>query len=434
VSGGHVTRRDLLRLGGALAVAGPALDPWQPDNHLPKEPDPRPEPISPPLLIRGAALADGRSATLQVPVSVKIESGRIAWIVPSADADPGGAEVIDGGGAVLVPAMIDCHSHLTLPGGSHYIKRGSDPPHQLREVARRNAARLIGSGVLWARDVGSPRAGGQAVSLSVRDELDGRPGQPYIRVAGTWIAKSGYLPSLAVQVPDGDRLLAAAMQQLDHGTDLVKVMMDSPGSNASSPFSVAEMRRVVDAVHARAHRIAAHSQHAAGAGVAASAGVDSIEHGFDIPASVAQTMAAGGVTLVSTLSVLASLETFARTTPEFAGTAGIYGAARESAFASVAAAKRAGVKIAAGSDFGGGSVRAGHLHWEVDLLVRAGLEPWEALAAVTWRGGELLGEEHAGRLEQGAPADLVLVHGDPLSDPAALGRVWAVFQRGVRIA
>jgi imidazolonepropionase-like amidohydrolase len=37
-------------------------------------------------------------------------------------------------------------------------------------------------------------------------------------------------------------------------------------------------------------------------------------------------------------------------------------------------------------------------------------------------------------LEPGAPADLVLVHGDPLSDPAALGRVWTVFQRGVRIA
>jgi imidazolonepropionase-like amidohydrolase len=62
------------------------------------------------------------------------------------------------------------------------------------------------------------------------------------------------------------------------------------------------------------------------------------------------------------------------------------------------------------------------------------LEPWEALGAATWRGGELLGIEHAGRLREGDPADLVLVHGDPLSDPRALWRVWTVFQNGLRVA
>jgi len=79
-------------------------------------------------------------------------------------------------------------------------------------------------------------------------------------------------------------------------------------------------------------------------------------------------------------------------------------------------------------------VRAGHLAWEVEQLVEAGLEPHEALAAVSWRGGELLGIDHAGRIRPGDPADLVLVHGDPLSDPRALWRVWAVFQGGERVA
>ncbi|MBI2764718.1 MAG: hypothetical protein HYX53_02270 [Chloroflexi bacterium] len=49
-------------------------------------------------------------------------------------------------------------------------------------------------------------------------------------------------------------------------------------------------------------------------------------------------------------------------------------------------------------------------------------------------GGDLYGVKHAGTLEVGAPADLVLVHGDPLSDPRALWRVWAVYQRGERVA
>ncbi len=37
-------------------------------------------------------------------------------------------------------------------------------------------------------------------------------------------------------------------------------------------------------------------------------------------------------------------------------------------------------------------------------MVEAGLQPWEALAAATWRGGELLGEAEAGVIREGGPA------------------------------
>jgi imidazolonepropionase-like amidohydrolase len=89
-------------------------------------------------------------------------------------------------------------------------------------------------------------------------------------------------------------------------------------------------------------------------------------------------------------------------------------------------AARAGVLIAAGTDFGGGSLRANQLAWEVECLVEAGLEPWQALAAATRNGGALLQEPDAGVLRDGGPADFFLVHGDPLSDPSALWRVWLV--------
>jgi imidazolonepropionase-like amidohydrolase len=92
--------------------------------------------------------------------------------------------------------------------------------------------------------------------------------------------------------------------------------------------------------------------------------------------------------------------------------------------ASVRVARDAGVAIAAGTDFGGGSGRANQLAWEVESLVHAGLEPVAALAAATWRGGELLGDADAGVIREGGPADFFLVHGDPLSDPAALWRIW----------
>jgi imidazolonepropionase-like amidohydrolase len=366
-----------------------------------------------------------------------VEDGQIAWIGPSDEADPTDADILDGGGATLVPALVDAHSHLTGPGGSHWIERFSDPPDRLRQVARENGRRLVQAGILWARDVGAPTAGGRPVNLSVRDELLDQPGQPYVRAAGTWLAKTGYLP-LTIEVDDGAGLLEAATAQLRGGADFVKIMLDAPGGGKTAPFTADEVARVVQAVHTRGKRITAHATIQDGARVAALAGVDSVEHGFALDDEIARTMAANNVALVSTLSVLASVATFAHTTQieRFVSEEGKARNAerREQAFASIDVARRAGVRIATGSDFGGGSVRAGHLAWEIELLVQAGLQPWDALAAATWRGGELLGEQYAGRVVRGAPADFVLVHGDPLSDPAACWRVWAVFQRGLRVA
>ncbi|HKW79126.1 MAG TPA: amidohydrolase family protein [Candidatus Limnocylindria bacterium] len=389
------------------------------------------------IVLHDAALADGTSASLRTGVSLAIEDGKIAWIRPNDSADTTGAEVVDAGGATIVPAMVDCHSHLTMQGGSHWIARGDDPPAVLRQVARDNAKRLADAGILWARDVGAPAADGVPLSIAVRDEHKGRRGAPYMRVAGTWIGKTGY-PDMWVTT-DSDGLEAAALHQLELGTDLVKLYMDGPDrTDQSSPFSIDGVRAAVQAVHARGAKVAAHSGYFDGARVAAAAGVDSIEHGMELNDDIARTMKKNDVTLVSTLSVFASWETFARTTTidRFTAAEGKQRIAKrkDGAYASIAAARRAGVTIATGSDFGGGSVRAGHLAWEVELLVAAGLEPYEALASATRNGGALYGVHHAGRIDEGMPADLVLVHGDPLSDARALWRIWAVYQEGVRIA
>ncbi len=387
-------------------------------------------------ILHDAALADGSSDSLRLGVSLAIADGRIEAIGANDEIDQAGAALIDAGGAVIVPGLVDCHSHLTMQGGSHWIARGDDPPSVLRQVARENAKRLVQAGVLWARDVGAPMADGRPISLDVRDELNGRKGNPYIRVAGTWIGKTGY-PDMWVTTND-DGLKDAALAQLDLGTDLVKIYMDAPGGAKESPFGVAALKAATDAVHARGAKVACHSGYLDGARVAALAGVDSIEHGMELDDDIARTMKKNNVTLTSTLSVFASWETVARATAieRFTTEEGRRRIAnrKEGAYAAVAAARRAGVRIATGSDFGGGSVRAGQLAWEVELLVAAGSTPREALIAATRAGGELLGDDHAGRIEKGMPADLVLVHGDPLSDARALWRVWAVFQGGTRVA
>jgi imidazolonepropionase-like amidohydrolase len=284
-------------------------------------------------------------------------------------------------------------------------------------------------GILTARDVGAPRR----LNLRIRDEHRGRVDAPRILAAGTWLARRDKFPPFVVFVDSGSELRDAAIAEMDAGADLVKIAVDTGRTGDEVTFTVDEIRPTVTAVHERGKRITAHAQ-GKGAAVAADAGVDSIEHGFGVDATTAAKMS-GRTALVPTLSVLESFIGFASTDAgRFADGRTSTAALLEQAFAAVAAAKKAGVRIATGSDFGGGSVRPGHLAWEVELLVRAGLEPYEALGSATWVGGELLGLGDAGKVEKDGSADLALVHGDPLSDPAALWRVWRVYHRGERVS
>ncbi len=330
--------------------------------------------------------------------------------------------------------MVDCHSHVTGPGGANWIARFNDPPETLLAVAEDNARIALAAGVRWMRDVGSPIGASpddgrvRALALAVRDRWTDRRDRPYLRAAGSWLFKTGTAPMNGViEAANADELLGAAIGQLDDGADLVKLYMDGPDVNVS-PWTANEVGRVVGAAHERGARVAAHSGRLNGAREAVLGGVDSIEHGFDLDAAVAAEMASRGTTLVSTLAVQRSWLTFGSTTTmdRFASDAGrnAIAARLEQGEASVRAARDAGVRIATGSDFGGGSLRANQLAWEVTSLVAAGLEPVDALAAATWRGGELLGEEEAGVIREGGPADFFCVHGDPLTDPESLWRVW----------
>ena len=392
-----------------------------------------------PVIYHGAAITDARGDRLRLDVDVIVERDVVVAIEDSrteySPRGPAGERVIDARGATIVPGLVDCHSHLTMPGGADWVARAADPDDVQLEVAEHNARLLRQSGVRWARDVGAARArapeGARALSLVARDRWRGDRDYPYVRAAGTWLTHASFeaLREISIPVADGDGLAAAAAQQLDEGADFVKLYMDGPDAD-TSPFTAGEVAKVVALARSRGAKVTAHTTQLPGARAAVAGGCDALEHGWHLDVDLVAEMAATRIVLVPTLGVLESMRTFATTTsiPRFATEEDVIRLAerRERAHASVRLAHSHGVVLAVGSDFGGGSLRANQLSWEIETLAELGVPLWEALAGATWRAGDLLGEPEAGRIRVGGPADFFLVHGDPLSDARALSRVWRV--------
>ena len=387
-------------------------------------------------LYRNVAIADGLTSQRRMAMSILVDSGKVAWIRPTdAEQDPGpssGLTIIDGTGLTVLPGLVDAHCHLTSPGGKNWLDHFKDPPNTMLQTAEKNGQLARQSGTAWLREVGSPTVVDpidgrtRALALGIRDRWASRTDRPKVRSAGTWIAPPRTMArGVSVVARNGAELATAAINQLNQGANLVKLYVEAADSNAS-PWSAAEIRQAVDAVHGRGAKVTAHAMRLGPARAAVDGGVDAIEHGFRLDASLCAEMARRGTRLVTTLIVPRSWLLIGQTSGGyFATRAGRRYAQRllERGEESARVARQAGVVICAGTDFGGGGSRAGQLAWEVESLVATGMQPWQALGAATWRGGELMGEPNAGRLVEGARADFFLVSGDPYSNPAAL---WSV--------
>jgi dihydroorotase len=88
--------------------------PFDPASALVQAPAPPAE-----VLIASAHVLDPR-AGIDTPHDVLVRDGRIAEIgAPGSIAAPPGAEVVDGRGRHLLPAFVDPHVHLRVPGQEH---------------------------------------------------------------------------------------------------------------------------------------------------------------------------------------------------------------------------------------------------------------------------------------------------------------------------
>jgi imidazolonepropionase-like amidohydrolase len=98
----------------------------------------------------------------------------------------------------------------------------------------------------------------------------------------------------------------------------------------------------------------------------------------------------------------------------------------------VKAFKEADVPIIAGTDAGVSGVVSGFsLHDELELLVKAGLSPFDALSSATLLAAQWIGnDKEVGTIESGKLADLILLDENPLIDINNTRKIAGVFVNG----
>jgi imidazolonepropionase-like amidohydrolase len=398
------------------------------------------------MLLTNARLIDGTGRAPVERASVRLDGGRIVDVVAADGPSSNGG--LDLEGRTLMPGLIDAHAHLSSdisrsPGfGPPPALKGELPrPRELGYFVLAKTARvLLSAGVTTVRDVGS--YDDEAIVLREAVRLGIVEG-PRILSCGRIIsatAPGGAIFTTMYREADGpDDMRRAVREQLRRGADFIKLMATGARSVlAEDPepaqMTAPELAAIVDEAHRLGVRVAAHVEGLAGGRLAVEKGVDTIEHGLSLhrQPDLLDAMARRGIVLVPTLSTFHDLAE--RFTDAFAP-ALVEQAKRqlEEAYATLVAARSAGVTLAMGHDSG----PPGDNAIELVRMVEGGLSPVEGIAAATHGSARALGLPDVGTVTAGAVADLLVIDGDPLADIRILHRpelISMVIQAGEVVA
>ncbi|MFD0738856.1 CIA30 family protein [Lysobacter koreensis] len=421
-------------LVATLATAVVAQDPTAPAS-----------PVSPPsakpaagnsFAIRNVRVFDGERVIDRANVVVR--DGRI--VAAGAGAIPAGLATIDGSGKTLLPGFIDAHTHSWGSAQGDALRFGVT-----------SELDMLGD---WNR----------LPALKQQRESLARTAQADLWSAGAAVtAPGGHGTQYGMKVPtlaaDGDAQAFVAARAAE-GSDYIKIIVEDFSTHAADrrlpTLTPPQVAAAIDAAHRNDRLAVVHVSRQQDAQHAIDAGANGLVHLFvDAPATPGFVRAADArdAFVVPTLSVLASvagvgegakLAADPRLQPQLSGEqagqlkARFPGASRNQLFGnalrSVAALHDAGVTILAGTDAGNpGTAHGASLHGELELLVRAGLSPAEALTAATAAPARRFGISDRGRIAIGQRADLLLVAGDPTRDITATRAIDTVWKNGYAI-
>lgn len=401
------------------------------------------------IAVRAARMLDVRSGNVVTNAVVIVENGRIQ----SAGSNlpiPAGTEVIDLGGAMLLPGLSDSHTHLL----QNYDKKiGGDDPNMILTVTQLGTTRrallgasqareMLEAGFTAVRDLGNSGWNGD---VALRDAIRANwVAGPRLFASTRALSAAGgqfggvsaemqkILEQEYVVVSGVEDARRAVRQAFYDGADLIKVIVNT----GPRVVSLEELKVIVEEAHRVNRKVSAHAIGDAATRIAAEAGVDSIEHAYTIPDDALKMMAAKKIFLVPT-DFPAEYYLPPNLTPEQQQAAlqnvrGFTSGSRER----LARAIKMGVRVSAGSDSyyaEPGMTRGQTSKLMFRAYAESGMTPLEIIRAATINNAELFMGERAqfGSIEVGKLADLIAVAGDPLKEIKELDNVRFVMKGGV---
>jgi imidazolonepropionase-like amidohydrolase len=362
---------------------------------------------------------------------------------------PAGARVVDLSRYSVLPGLIDSHTHLlylespsgdlTMQGAGAVIVEGT-PLRALHGAAR--ARTFLAAGITTVRDLGNS---GRFGDIALRDAIkDGSVDGPRMVAAGPGLSpEGGQFPGLQsgyraiaeeeYRVVRGPADAALGVREnVTYGADVIKIYSNNTPNRGA--LSVEEMRAIVDEAHRLHVKVTAHATSDEAVWRAATAGVDGIEHVYQVADSTLTLMKQKGIFMVPTdLDSATVLRYASRSGGKFTATPAQVGTFVGSQRDRLRRAMKIGVTIAAGSDnyIDLGMPQGEAAKHNLFAYAEAGMPPTAILQAATLNASRLLGLEHRiGVITPHAYADIIAVEGDPATDVHALERVRFVMKQG----
>jgi len=404
-----------------------------------------PNPADVVVVIRAGRMFDSETGTFLPARTIIVKNNLIDAVGENLPA-PTGARVIDLSRYTVLPGLIDAHTHLlyledpsatlTMEGIKALTVEGTTL-RALRGAAR--AHTFLNAGITSVRDLGnSGHFGDVALRTAIAEgSVDG----PRMYVSGPGLSPvGGQFPGLQSNyqqiaeeeyriIRGAEDARLAVKENATYGARLIKIY----ANNTPNPtyLSMDEMRAIVDEAHLLKMKVAAHATNDIAVRRAVEAGVDSIEHGYEVKDETLALMKQKGVALVPTdiddLSLKRYVERQRRPGPT-PSLSGFLDASRDRLRRALAA----GVTIVAGSD---NYINMGWPQGEAARRVlfayrEAGMQPVQILQAATINAARLIGDQRIGVLKAGSFADIVAIDGDPVQDFNTIEKVKFVMKNG----
>ncbi len=413
------------------------------------------------LVVRGATLIDGTGRKPIENASIVIRDDVIAGIETESRGDwPERVQVIDAQGKLVIPGLWDSHIHIGGSAGGLVSPEEFSP-----EQYELNWRAYFYNGITSVFDAGGAkdrmlewRKSEREGSLLGPRVFAAGPGftAPGGHPAGTIYAGIDWLVEQATrQVDDPDLARQKVREVVADGVDAIKALYDDVGGTVPK-LSLEVLRAITDEAHEQGKRVFVHVQNAPDAIDALNAGADGIEHmvrADDSGWDEAMELAAGkGAFWTPTLAVMEALGRMGDMTyfDNYETEGSVSRVVLESikqvwqdagtdrpqplepCLESLRRARELGVKVALGTDAGNPGVFHGlGVHRELELMVKAGYSPMEAIVIATGSAAEKLGvEAKLGTLEEGKAADLLILNADPLADIRNARQIEVVIKRG----